>query len=314
VSRASPADLQVDSASQLRGELGQIRALVEQLLVESRAARQPDIPRQVFDYYLQLIGAEVADEIARQIIQTITAELTPEQLHDSTLVRQRIARCIERMLPQAGPLELSPGQGPRIIALVGPTGVGKTTTIAKLAANFRLRQGRKVGLATIDTYRIAAVDQLRTYARIIDVPLHVVLTPQELQEAVAAMRDTDLILIDTTGRSPKDTARIEQLRQFLEAVRPDEVHLVLATTCGQKVMLEAAEQFGRVGVNRIIFTKLDEAVGFGVMLNVVRKLDKQLSYLTTGQAVPDDIEVAHGRRLAELILTGRLIAPTGTCA
>ena len=113
------------------------------------------------------------------------------------------------------------------MALVGPTGVGKTTTIAKLAANFRLREKRRVGLITVDTYRIAAVEQLRTYADIIDLPMEIVSTPREMHQAVARMADLDLILMDTAGRSPRDEVKIQELKSMLAEAEPDEVHLVL---------------------------------------------------------------------------------------
>jgi len=180
--------------------------------------------------------------------------------------------------------------------------VGKTTTIAKLAANLKLREKRRVGLITIDTYRIAAIDQLKKYADIIGSPLRVVNTPEDLRQAVATLQDYEYILIDTAGRSPNDTLKINELRAFLNAANPDEVHLVLSSTASQPCVELAVSRFGDVGVDKIIFTKLDEAAHVGVVLNVVRKLNKGLSYVTTGQDVPDDIEVGRGRRLAQLIL------------
>jgi flagellar biosynthesis protein FlhF len=202
----------------------------------------------------------------------------------------------------------------RAICLIGPTGVGKTTTIAKLAAAFKLRQKQRVGLITIDTYRIAAVDQLRTYANIIGVPLKVVLTPAELASAMREMAESgcDSILIDTAGRSHADQLKLNELSQFIAAAGaagPTEVHLVLSSTTTQESMEAALEKFSAVktgGVDQIIFTKLDEAVSFGVLLNVARTASRALSYLTTGQDVPDNIEVGQPRRLARLILGEKL--------
>jgi flagellar biosynthesis protein FlhF len=206
------------------------------------------------------------------------------------------------MVNTAGPVCENITGRARTVALIGPTGVGKTTTIAKLAANFKLRQNKKVGLITIDTYRIGAVDQLRTYAQIIDVPLRVVVTPNDLAEAIEMMSDMDVILIDTAGRSQTDKLKIRELQTFLDAAAPDEVHLVLSTTTHHAHMLSAAEEFSKLGVDRIILTKLDEAIGFGVVLSVLRNLDASLSYITTGQDVPDDIEVGSGRELARKLL------------
>ena len=135
----------------------------------------------------------------------------------------------------------------RVVALVGPTGVGKTTTIAKLAANYRLREKRRVGLITVDTYRVAAVEQLRTYADIIDLPMEVVATPREMREAVARMGHLDLVLMDTAGRSPRDEVKIQELKSMLSEAEPDEVHLVLSSTAGAKSLIGTAEKFADVG-------------------------------------------------------------------
>jgi flagellar biosynthesis protein FlhF len=180
--------------------------------------------------------------------------------------------------------------------------VGKTTTVAKLAATMKLRHRKRVAMLTIDTYRIAAVDQLQTYANIIGVPLHVVSSLEDMRSALEQCRDCDAVLIDTAGRSQRDSEKLDQLKAFLEAANPHEVHLVLSSTCSQSVLMEAVERFNTVRTDRIIFTKLDEAVSFGMLLNVVRKVDKQLSFLTTGQEVPHQIEPGRGERLAGLIL------------
>ena len=190
------------------------------------------------------------------------------------------------------------------IALIGPTGVGKTTTVAKLAASYKLRHGRRVGLITSDTYRIAAVDQLRMYADIIGVPLKVATTPDDMVTAVEAFRDYDVILIDSAGRSQRDRQRISELAALMDAARPHETHLVLAGNGNENVLIEAVESFGAANPNRVIFTKLDEAVNFGVLLNVARRVPLKLSYVTTGQEVPDHIEAGRPDRIARLILEG----------
>ncbi|MEM9660254.1 MAG: GTPase, partial [Planctomycetota bacterium] len=200
-----------------------------------------------------------------------------------------------------GPIQLN-AENARVVALVGPTGVGKTTTIAKLAANFRLRESKRVGLITVDTYRIAAVEQLRTYADIIDLPMEVVSTPREMREAVEQMRRFDLILMDTAGRSPRDDVKIHELRSILSEAAPHEIHLVLSAAAGARSLANAARQFAAAGVTSLLVTKLDEATGPGNLLTLSRTCKLPFSYLTDGQNVPDDIRIAEPNTLAQLIL------------
>jgi len=290
------------SAEMLLAEMGQLRTMVSELVQENRRSQMGHLPESLFETYQKLVQNEVAERISQQLIREIRARLTDAQLADKKTVRAHLAQCIARMLPTAGPIRVAPPDRPAVVALIGPTGVGKTTTIAKLAANFCLRDGRRVGLITIDTYRIAAVEQLKTYARIIDVPLEVAVTPEELKQAVERLSDRDVILIDTAGRSQRDAIKVKELRSFFSAVRPDEVHLVLAGTCGERVLTETIERFREVGVDRVIFTKLDEAIGFGVILTCLQLVDAKLSYVTMGQDVPEDIRIGEGQALAELIL------------
>jgi len=309
--RELAATLLKEPAFELRNELSSLRVMVESLLQRTAhvAGERADLPEQLRKLYAQLIEQQVADELALRVVDDVKAELSKEQMGNATLVREKLLAKIEMLVPvtTAGAVARpSTGVGCRSICLIGPTGVGKTTTIAKLAAAFKLRQKQRVGLITIDTYRIAAVDQLRTYANIIGVPLKVVMSPGELVMAMREMSDCDTILIDTAGRSHADQLKLNELAQFIEAAKPTEVHLVLSSTTTQEGMEAAVEKFSGVRVDQIIFTKLDEAVSFGVLLNVARKASKALSYITTGQDVPDNIEVGQPRRLAKLIMGEKL--------
>jgi flagellar biosynthesis protein FlhF len=253
----------------------------------------------------------VAEELAVRLVDRVRAELPAERLNDARAVRAALAELVTPSIPVAGPIILPSGTRPYIVALIGPTGVGKTTTVAKLAANFCLRDQRKVGLITLDTYRIAAVEQLRTYAQIIDVPLEVAASADQLRDAVQRLGHCDVVLIDTAGRSQRDAGKIRQLAAYFTAVQPHETHLVLSSTAGQKVLDETIERFKVIGIDRVIFTKLDEALGFGVILNCLQKANAKLSYVTTGQDVPSDIEIAEPRALAELILGSPALAAAG---
>ena len=286
---------------ELKGRLDQLHSLVEDLCRRSRHQPQGEWSDSLFRLFAELIEAEVGEDLARELVERLRRELPDDDLADTLLAKARIARWIEDEIDLAGPIVLTPGRR-RLVALVGPTGVGKTTTIAKLAANFRLRDQRKVGLITVDTYRIAAVEQLRTYADLIDLPMRVVATPPEMRDAVDSMAGLDLVLLDTAGRSPKDEEQLQELRTFLAEAQVDEVHLVLSSVAGAGTLARTAERFAEIGTTALILTKLDEAHGLGNLLPLLRSCKLPLSYLTNGQNVPDDIAPADRRSLSRFVI------------
>jgi flagellar biosynthesis protein FlhF len=254
----------------------------------------------LFQAYLDLVEADTDEEIARELIAHLSEEPGIEALKPLA-VRARLARLLEHQIRTTGPIDPPSGTG-HLVALVGPTGVGKTTTIAKLAANYRLRENRRVGLITVDTYRIAAVEQLRTYAEIIDLPMEVVATPREMRAAVDKMRHFDLVLMDTAGRSPHDDVKIRELRALLTEAQPAEVQLVLSATSSPRHLSATVERFAPLGVTAAVLTKLDEATGLGGALTIACQADLPLSYFTDGQNVPDDISVAQAQPLVASLL------------
>ena len=288
--------------AKFRDDLGRLHAMVEGLSKTGRLDHLlPDIPAELVPTYATLLEAEVPEILARRLVRHVAERIEPDEIHRADAVRDALRDAVEACLPIAPPIGVVPGVR-KVVALVGPTGVGKTTTVAKLAANFKLVHGLRPGLVTVDTFRIAAVEQLRTYAEIIDLPLAVANSPSEMRRAIDSLGDVDLVLIDTAGRSPRDEVKIRELADFLEVARPDEVHLVLSATSGEKSLRAAVERFSAVRADRLILTKLDEADGLGGVLAVIGQANRPISYLTTGQAVPDDIEPADRTRLAALIL------------
>lgn len=191
---------------------------------------------------------------------------------------------------------------PRVIAVAGPTGVGKTTTIAKLAAELRVERRLRVGLVAADAFRVGAFEQLRTYARIIDAPVRAADSPATARDAVAAMGACDVLLVDTAGRAPRDAARIAEVAEVLAALRPDETHLVISGAAAGAVQLDAARAFATVSPTRIVLSKLDEAEGLGQLVAAVRASGVSASWFTTGQEVPDDIERADALAFARRLL------------
>lgn len=267
----------------------------------SRLSDQMDGPDEtMFKLYTEMVEAEFSEDQAREMIRRIRAEAVDGNA-DYDAAYQRLRSTIESMIRVGGPLQTTAGSR-RTVALVGPTGVGKTTTIAKLAANLRLREKKSVGLITVDTYRIAAVEQLRTYADIIDLPMEVVSTPREMREAINRIADLDLILMDTAGRSPRDEIRLQELKMMLGEAGTDEVHLVMSATSSAKALATTAKHFSSVGATSLLLTKLDEATGLGHLLSLLRDCPLPISYLTNGQNVPDDIQVAHAGQLSDWML------------
>lgn len=192
--------------------------------------------------------------------------------------------------------------GGRVVALVGPTGVGKTTTMAKLAAHFVLQRRMRIAMITADTYRIAAVDQLRTYSEILGVPLEVVYEPSEVRAAVDRHSDRDLILVDTAGRSPKNEEHMAELKAYLEALAPADSYLVLSMASGYREATMVVDNYLPAGFDHFLFTKWDESASPGLIYNIVSKYKRPLSYITTGQNVPEDIEVANPLTIIRAIL------------
>lgn len=239
----------------------------------------------------------ICDGVARQI-RAGSAEVTGKSLEE--LVVDEIAR----LLRVAPPLKVVSDGHPRLLAFIGPTGVGKTTTIAKLGARYLLSEGKRVALITADTYRIAAVAQLRQYGEIMGIPVEVVNTPQELREALARQADKELLLLDTAGRSPQNAEQIQELREFFLAAQADEVHLVLSVTTRFSDVLDTIGKFGVIPVHRLLLTKLDETRAPGMIADLAAHFPIPVSWVTTGQGVPADIDPADRVRLARLVAVG----------
>lgn len=240
---------------------------------------------------------EIHPSIAEELVAGLDEAFRGDE-SDDNLVKEALRARLAGMFQE---ISAQPGQG-KLFALVGPTGVGKTTTLAKLAAHYAFSLNKKVGMITIDTYRIGAVEQLRTYGNIMGVDVEVVMTPAELDAAVKNNEDKDVIFIDTAGRSPSDSMKLSEVRTFLEVVRPLEVYLVLSCTTKQEDLDRIASEYRILDYTSLIFTKVDETKTFGSIINVAYGSKTPVAFLTNGQDVPDDIEIAEPYKLAQLIL------------
>jgi flagellar biosynthesis protein FlhF len=231
------------------------------------------------------------NDVEEEVIESIFKDFTDDE-NISDFLRRQIGEKIE--------INTEPLSGK--VVLVGPTGVGKTTTIAKLAGKLALIEKKKVGLITVDTYRIGAVEQLKTYAEIMNIPFNVVITLKDMEEAVKSMKECDVVLIDTTGRSSKNSMQISELRAFIQKVNSKNIHLVVSATTKNRDIESIVKGFGILEYENIIITKLDETSVYGSILNIVELAKKPISFLTTGQNVPDDIKCFSKKEIINLIL------------
>lgn len=234
-----------------------------------------------------------------RLLEEIFCEAEEEANVPGRMSHGRMAEILQKTA--SGKLSCQSGCSNRVQIFIGPTGVGKTTTLAKLAARFALEEKEKVGLITIDHYRIGAVEQLRTYAEIMDLPLSVVLAPGDLFKAMLKLEGCDRILIDTAGRSTGQDDQLEDLVAYIDMLLPADVYLVLSATTRRQDVHYIAERFKKLKYNRLIVTKLDETNAYGNLFNGFYYTKAPLAYLTDGQRVPEDIKLATTTDVAEML-------------
>lgn len=251
-----------------------------------------------------LQSAMQAQEVTDRVMQDMISKLNGTEIlapQNSLKAAGALEKYIRKAIRVANGITLYSNR-PKVVALIGPTGVGKTTTLAKIAARFVLEQGARVALITADTYRISAVEQLKTYSDILGLPLEIVYNPDALKRAIEKHKDKQLILIDTAGRSQYNEYQMKELSGLLNIDADIEKHLVMSATTKTSDGIELLENFSICQPDRVIFTKVDETGTHGIILNILHRRKVALSYVTNGQSVPDDIEPASVERLAELLL------------
>jgi flagellar biosynthesis protein FlhF len=263
----------------------------------------PSLSDDLERVYRVLVRNQVEMDLARSLLRIFDEQLSLLG-EDWTRAQPRFERFLAGLIRSSPGIQLRAGRRPMVAMFIGPTGVGKTTTIAKIASVFSLAEHRKVAIVTADTYRMAATDQMKRYGQILGIPVHVVETAGEMEQVMIRLAGYDLVLVDTAGRSPQHKEHMKQMRDLVEATKPDEIHLVLSLTTKYVDVLQIVARFGIVGVNRVVLTKADETRTYGLILNLSMKFNMEVAYLTTGQQVPDDIEPADQGKLAKLVLAG----------
>ncbi len=264
-----------------------------------------DIPKckeeTKYDKYIKLLMKhDLSEKLSLQIMNQVNKRISVNSNNDNTVLNA-MKIVIKDYLSEPEVI-LKDYNEQKVFMFVGPTGVGKTTTLAKLAAKLSLRENKKVGLITSDTYRIAAVEQLKTYSEILGIPLSVIYESSEMEEAINDFKDKDFILIDTAGRNYKDKILREEVEDMIKYIKQPEIYLVLSLVADYKNLQNVIKSYDFVDDYKIIFTKYDEVVTFGNILNVKMFSNKKLSYITNGQSVPDDIEVLNVDALTDIIV------------
>jgi len=285
----------------LEREFTVVKRMVEQLVRKQQDSVMPLFASTLMPCYQRLLASGMDETLARHLIEKAQNSLEPDKLSDASSVQEHLAHLVMKSTPASGPLRAPAGE-PIVAAFVGPTGVGKTTTIAKLAAHYALGEKRQVALVTLDTYRIAAVEQLRLFAKIIGLPVDIALTADELAQTLRRHRDKEIVLIDTAGRSQRDALQMAELTSFFTDNQRVAVHLVLSATASIPNLSDTVARFKPLGLTSLLVTKLDESTAFGPLLSTALHTQLPMSYFTTGQRVPEDIEVATPERVVDLIL------------
>lgn len=290
----SEEERQRETIEELQNELAQMKAMLVQVVSKEKMPEDEMSLQQVLKQ--QEVESDIIDDVVLQLpAEAILAD------KDTPLALDGLTKYLADNVQMADGLELK-SRKRKIAALLGPTGVGKTTTLAKIAAQCVLEKGISTAFITADTYRISAVEQLKTYADILGLPIAIVYTPDELKEAIQKFRQKQLILIDTAGRSQHNRRQMAELKEFLAVNQNIEKYLVLSATTKNEDAKDIIDKFSVCKPDKVIFTKTDETKSLGIILNILRRKEMRLSYLTNGQSVPDDIVPAEAGKLAELFL------------
>ncbi len=292
----------INQDTEVLQEMKEIRSMFLKMMsgeLQNKEFSHPVLKKIDQSLRLQEVDEDVILEIMRRLI---TRWEGPDQI-DETEAWNQVRGIITDILQHSWmEPENNNERRIRLLHFVGPTGVGKTTTIAKLASDYVLRQKKKVGFITSDTYRIAAVDQLRTYANILNAPLEVVFSPDDMEQAVRRLQGCDVIFMDTAGRNYRNQTYVEEINHFLSKFSASETYLVLSLTAKYSDMEDVITNFSPFAIDRVIFTKKDETSTYGAILNAIYLKKLSLSYITNGQNVPEDIEFASPQTIANLIM------------
>jgi flagellar biosynthesis protein FlhF len=291
IAKKQKEDLDGNNIDAIHKEVSELKDLLNKVIKNNSVDEEPD---HILKDKLRVL--EIDEDFQDEIVKSVK-----ENSKDDTDENEALRDVFERDI-----LISNKSLNGRVV-LVGPTGVGKTTTIAKLAGRLALIEKRKVGLITVDTYRIGAIEQLKTYAEIMNIPFQVVITMKEMEEAIDTMKDCDVILIDTTGRSCKNEMQISELRAFVQKANPTHISMVISATTKNSDIKNILKGYSKLEYDNIIITKLDETNVYGSLYNIAKTANKPVNFITIGQNVPDDIMVPTKEEVANFILGEEII-------
>ena len=290
-----------DELTNLKHEIDSVKDTLGEIADRLKSDRLPEMPKQLRDAFYSLVANEVSEGIARKLIFEISSMMTFFEKVENDVILNILHKKISDRIITAPPVKIS-DKNSKVITFVGTTGVGKTTTICKIAAICKYFNHYNVAIISVDTYRLAAIDQLKIFTEIANIPLEIAYSTEELNKMINKHQDKQIIFIDTVGRSPKKEEDIKEIKNFIQSTSSHEVHLILSATSSLSAMKETVRQFGQVMPNRLIISKIDEAVSYGNILNIIDYTQLPLSYFTTGQVIPDDIEAVDKNKITGLIL------------
>lgn len=290
----------------VREEVRRLKLVIEDLKSEQASISDSrTISKKGEEYeeeFQKLLLNGVDRKVAAKILKMASNRLSREEMHNQRKITEALALEMMEMLRVENIMDFRSGSGQRTYAIVGPTGVGKTTTIAKIAAQAVLHMNLRVGLINVDTYKVAAVDQLATYAKILNVPFRQATNTLELERALNEFKPLDLVLIDTSGHSQKDAEGMANAKKLLESIPAIRSLLIMSATTRDQELYDILSRFSAYHPSGLLFSKLDEATVFGCLLNICSRTNLPMTYFTVGQRVPEDVELASKERVVDLIL------------
>ena len=294
-------DLGEKNIEELKSEINEVKNMLKNLYeVQSNLPESNMVEPHFKPFYDKMSSMELHSQVIDEIFKNVSKKLNGN--NDEKSVYNLIKEELCMYLNKIEPIKIDKHS---VVAFVGPTGVGKTTTIAKLAANFTLYKKKKVAMITADTFRVGAIEQLKLYGELLEIPVVVAYRSEDIKNIMKELADYDILLVDTMGSSPNNKMQIKKMKSIIDNIKPTETHLVLSATTKTAELNNILENYKELKYNKILITKLDETRTYGIIPNAVNFSKCCLSYITVGQNVPDDIKIASSENIAELILGER---------